>query len=52
MVRARIVADIVSAYERADESKAAGHGAGRTGRGGAGRPTRARGDRGGQAGGA
>jgi phosphate starvation-inducible protein PhoH and related proteins len=51
VVRARIVADIVSAYERADESKASAHGAGR-GRGGAGRPSRARGDREGQPGGA
>jgi len=42
VVRARIVADIVSAYEKADEAKGAGHGAlSRTNRGGSGRPSRA-----------
>jgi phosphate starvation-inducible protein PhoH and related proteins len=52
VVRARIVADIVSAYERADEANGAARGAGRTDRGGSGRPSRpGRASRGGRAGG-
>jgi len=51
VVRARIVADIVSAYERADDANGAGRPvAGRSGRGG-GRSSRARVEQGGQHGG-